>query len=43
VSAIAIPDGLSTLPDERALPASVVALEEHGFSVQVVGDRDAAR
>ena len=31
------------LPDETALQATVVALEEHGFSVELVGDLDAAR
>jgi hypothetical protein len=43
VSTTAIPDGFTTLPDEPALQATVVALEEHGFSVEVVGDLDAAR
>jgi hypothetical protein len=33
----------TTLPDEPALQATVVALEEHGFSVEVAGDLDAAR
>src|SRR5262245_65670375 len=33
----------STLPDEQALAQTVVALEEHGFSVEVVDDLDAAR
>jgi len=37
------PDRFTTLPDEAALDATVVALEEHGFSVEVVGDLDAAR
>ena len=32
-----------TLPDAHSLQASVVALEEHGFSVEVVGDLGAAR
>ena len=39
----ATPDRFTTLPDEHALQATVVALEEHGFSVEVVGDLDAAR
>jgi acyl-CoA hydrolase len=43
VSTIAIPDRFTMLPDEHALAATVVALEEHGFSVEVVGDLDAAR
>jgi acyl-CoA hydrolase len=43
VSMTANPDRFTTLPDEAALSATVVALEEHGFSVEVVGDLDAAR
>ena len=43
MSTTAIPDQFTTLPDEPALEATVVALEEHGFSVEVVGDLDAAR
>src|SRR6266705_4096040 len=37
------PDRFTTLPSEQALAATVVALEEHGFSVQVVDGLDAAR
>jgi acyl-CoA hydrolase len=37
------PDRYTTLPDEQTLAATVVALEEHGFSVEVVDDLDAAR
>ena len=33
----------TTVPDEETLAATVVALEEHGFSVEVVDDLDAAR
>jgi hypothetical protein len=33
MSTTAVPDRFTTLPDEHALPATVVALEEHGFSV----------
>src|SRR5258705_12477863 len=33
----------TTLPDDETLSATVVALEEHGFSVEVVDDLDAAR
>jgi hypothetical protein len=33
----------TTLPDDETLDATVVALEEHGFSVEVVDDVDAAR
>jgi hypothetical protein len=36
-------DRFTALPDEHALSATVVALEEHGFSVEVVDDLDAAR
>src|ERR1700727_1514814 len=43
MSATAVPDQFTTLPDERVLQDTVVALEEHGFSVEVVGDLDAAR
>jgi hypothetical protein len=32
-----------TLPDDKTLAATVVSLEEHGFSVEVVDDFDAAR
>ena len=37
------PDRFTTLPDERMLADTVVALEEHGFSVEVVDSLDAAR
>jgi acyl-CoA hydrolase len=37
------PDRFTTLPDEQTLAATVTALEEHGFSVEVVDDLDAAR
>jgi hypothetical protein len=43
VSTTAIPDRFTTLPDEPALQATVVALEEHGFSIEVAGDLGAAR
>jgi hypothetical protein len=33
----------TTLPDDETLEATVVALEEHGSSVEVVDDLDAAR
>ena len=33
----------TALPDDETLAATVVALEEHGFSVQTVDDLDAAR
>src|SRR5436309_8562591 len=37
------PDRFTTLPDEQTLAETVVALEEHGFSVEVVDDLDSAR
>jgi hypothetical protein len=43
VSTTAIPDRFTSLPDRNALAATVVALEEHGLSVEVVADLDAAR
>ena len=36
-------DRFTALPDEHTLAATVVALEERGFSVEVVDDLDAAR
>ena len=36
-------DRYTALPDDGTLAATVVALEEHGFSVEVVDDFDAAR
>jgi acyl-CoA hydrolase len=43
VSTTATPDRFTALPDEQALAATVTALEEHGFSVEVVDDLDTAR
>jgi acyl-CoA hydrolase len=43
MSTTAIPDRFTTLPDEETLQATVTELEEHGFSVEVVGDLNAAR
>jgi acyl-CoA hydrolase len=43
VSTTATPDRFTSLPDEHVLAATVVALEEHGFSVEVVDDLDTAR
>ena len=37
------PDRFTALPDEQALTSTVTALEEHGFSVEVVDSLDAAR
>jgi hypothetical protein len=36
-------DRFTALPDDQTLAATVVALEEHGFSVEVADDLDAAR
>jgi hypothetical protein len=36
-------DRFTVLPDDATLAATVVALEEHGYSVEVVDDLDAAR
>jgi hypothetical protein len=36
-------DRFTTLPDDKVLAETVVALEEHGFSVDVVDDFSAAR
>ncbi len=43
MSATAIPERSTTLPDEPTLAATVVSLEEHGFSVEAVDGLDAAR
>ena len=43
VSTTQAPDRFTALPDDQTLAATVVALEEHGFSVEVVDDLDAAR
>jgi hypothetical protein len=37
------PDRFTAMPDEQALASTVTALEEHGFSVEIVDDLDAAR
>ena len=36
-------DRFTTLPDDQTVASTVVALEEHGFSVEIVDDLDAAR
>ena len=36
-------DRYTTLPDDQTLAAAVVALEEHGYSVEVVADLHTAR
>jgi hypothetical protein len=38
-----VSDRFTELPYEQALAATVAALEEHGFSVEVVDELDAAR
>jgi hypothetical protein len=43
VTAAHAPDRFTTLADDQTLSATVVALEEHGSSVEVVDDFDAAR
>ncbi len=43
MTATAVSERFTTLPDEPTLAATVVALEEHGFSVEVVDDLAAAR
>src|SRR6201981_672908 len=43
MNATKTPDRFAALPDEDTLAATVTALEEHGFSVEVVDDLDAAR
>jgi len=43
VTTTTTPDRFTTLPDEHTLAATVTALEEHGFSVEVVDDLDVAR
>ncbi len=43
MSTTTTPDRFTTLPDEQALASAVTALEEHGFSVEVADDLEAAR
>jgi acyl-CoA hydrolase len=43
MTATATRDQFTALPDEQTLAVTVTALEEHGFSVEVVDDLDAAR
>jgi acyl-CoA hydrolase len=43
MSTTATPDRFTILPDGPTLASAVTALEEHGFSVEVVDDLDAAR
>ena len=43
MSTTTTPDRFTTLPDEQTLASAVTALEEHGFSVEIVDDLGAAR
>jgi hypothetical protein len=43
MSTITTPDRFTTLPDEQTLAAAVTAVGEHGFSLEVVDDLDAAQ
>jgi hypothetical protein len=43
VSTVPASESFTRLPDQDTLESTVVALEEHGFSVEVVDDLDAAR
>ena len=43
MSTIQASERFTALPDDQTLATTVVALEEHGFSVDVVDDLDAAR
>ena len=43
MSTTTTPDRFITLPDEQTLASAVTALEEHGFSVEVVDSPGAAR
>ncbi len=43
MSTIQASDRFATLPDEQTLASAVTALEEHGFSVEIADDLEAAR
>jgi LUD domain len=43
MSTTTTPDRFITLPDEQMLTSAVTAMEEHGFSVEVVDNLGAAR
>ena len=43
MSAVQAPERFTALPDEETLTETVVALQRHGFTVDVVDDLDAAR
>ena len=43
MSTTPVSDRFTALPDDQTLAATVIELEEHGFSVEVVDDLDAAR
>ncbi|MGH8986783.1 MAG: hypothetical protein ACRDY6_23370 [Acidimicrobiia bacterium] len=43
MSTIQAPERFAALPDEETLAETIIALEGHGFSVEVVDDLSAAR
>ncbi len=43
MSTATTPDRFTTLPDEQTLASAVTALEEHGFSVEIADNLEAAR
>ena len=43
MSTVRAPDRYTALPDDQTLAATAVALEEHGFSVEIVDDLEGAR
>jgi acyl-CoA hydrolase len=43
MSTMPAPDHFTAQPDDQTLADTIVALEEHGFNVEVVDDLDAAR
>ncbi len=43
MSTTPVTDRFTALPDDQTLAATVIALEEHGSSVEIVDDLDAAR
>jgi acyl-CoA hydrolase len=43
MSTTTAPDRFTALPDEQTLASAFTALEEHGFSVEIVDNLDAAR
>src|ERR1700750_85159 len=43
MSSTTTPDRFTTLPDEQTLASTATALKEHGFSVEIVSNLEAAR